>query len=291
MKQFLMIILLSVTSLIYSKENSLNEYCLSGLKYFEDKQYAEAKEMFTAAINNMSNDERQQNTDVLFHMASTNYLLGDYDNVLTQAEELISCPYLSDQEKLQCGNLIVSSFWKKGMEEKAIEAYFNYIASSPIAPKCLFEENKIIVKNAPQCEECKKSAVPFLINKFCEKEEDFQEYGNIWVIRLTKKCDCFNKESHRDQNARLKDGTKRTPEVIRACCNTCSTLAVSAGVACGRILHFGCRTFCLLFVETCRQVCEGCCYHGGVEEKCWENFSFWKDDFQRQNPDCTIPMI
>lgn len=286
-----MALCLLVASFSYSLENSWNEYWLSGIKYFENEQYSEAKEMFSIVINNMSEEECQQNPDVLIHMASINFRLGNFEDALQQAQELASFYRLSGQERLECGNLIVSVFWEKGMEENAIEAYFNYIASSPIAPKCLFEENKIIIKNVPQCKICEKSAISFLIKNFCEKEDDFQKYANIWVIRVTKKCECVNKKIQMNQHSKLlNDRTKRTPEVVRACCNTCNTLAVGAGVACGRIPHFGCRTFYVLFVETCRQVCESCCYNGGIEEKCWENFSFWKDDFHRQKPGCSIPM-
>lgn len=285
MKQFLTILFLLVTSLTYSIENSWHTYWLNGLKCLENEQYIEAKEMFSIAVINMSEIERQHNPDVLMHVASTNYVLEHFDDTLKQTEELISSEYFSDQERLICGSLIVSALWKKGMEDEAIEAYFNYIASSPIVPKCQFEENKIMIKNVPQCKHYKKSVKSFFIQKFCNQEEDFQEYGNVWVINLTKKCECGNNKAKITQ---INKGTRRTPEVIRGCCNTCSTLAVGAFVACGRLPGVLCQTACTLFIEMMRQACEGCCYNGGIEEKCWENFSFWKDDFRRQKPQCDL---
>ena len=291
MKQFFLALFLSITSLTYSVENSWTEYWANGLKHLDNKQYIDAKEMFTTAIAQMSEDELQQNPDLLIQIASANYALGLFDDTLQQAEVLISSHYLSDTERFICGNLIVSALWKKGMEETAVEAYFKHIVSNPIVPKCLFEESKILIKNVPQCKAYKKIARSFLTQKFCEKDTDFQEYGNVWIINLTKKCDCIKSNSKSARHPeRVTNGSKRTPEVVRACCNTCSTLAVGGFVACGRIPHIGCQAACSLFVEMLRQTCEGCCYNGGIEEKCWEKFSIWKDDFNRQAPECTIPM-
>ena len=132
----------------------------------------------------------------------------------------------------------------------------------------------------------RKSVKSLFINQFCEDENDIHEYGDVWKIDITKKSGCqCNRASNKLPSKNVED-RRRTPEAIRGCCNTCSTLAVGAGACCARISHYACATVCLLFVETIRQICEDCCFHGGWDDRCWEDFSFWKDTFRDEHPRC-----
>jgi hypothetical protein len=65
--------------------------------------------------------------------------------------------------------------------------------------------------------------------------------------------------------------------------------AVGSVTICGRFPNYICKTACALFIELLRQICESCCYNGSYEDKCWEKFSFWKDDFHDRNPACPHP--
>lgn len=289
MKLLFTLLLLSTSFLTHAMENDWQDIWLTGLEFLENKQYIEAKEIFTLAVSKMSEEEIQETPDVLINLAHTNYILGNFDDTLRQAKELVTSRCLSDQQRLICGNLIVSSLWQKGEEEKAVQAYFEYMASSPIVPKCYFREDRIIINNVPSCKIYKNSAKSFFIKEFCKNDEDFREYGDVWAINVTKKCDCYEKKTTSYQPYKRVDNKKRTPEAIRACCNTCSTLAVGGVAICGRFPNYACKIACTFFIETLRQIGEGCCYNGGYEEKCWENFSFWKDSFHDKNPKCPHP--
>lgn len=275
--------------MVFSNENQWQDIWLTGLEFVENNQYVKAKEMFASAITNMSKEELQENPEVLISLTHANYILYNNDDVLQEANNLLTSYRLSDLQKLRCGNLLVSALWLKGEEGEAVQAYFKYIASSPMVPKCHFKEDKIIISNIPSCEIYKDSFKSFFIQEFCENQADFHEYGNVWSIDVTKKCKCSAKKTGAYQILNKAVNEKRTPQAIRACYNTCSTLAVGADIACSRIPHFVCSTACFLFVEAARQLCDECCYHGGWDEKCWEKFSFWKVDFHNKNPNCPDP--
>lgn len=279
--------LLSLTFLCHSTENEWQDSWLLGLELLDNQEYAEAKNFFATAVTNMSKEELQQMPDVLIYLAQTNYMLNDFEQTLLLAKELLTLYNLSDLQRLICGNLVISSLWNEGREEEAIDAYSEYIIDSPLAPKCFFKEDKIIINNVPSCSVYKKPVKSLLTDEFCKSKEDFKEYGNIWVFNVTKNCKCKNLESN-SYSKRVED-KKRTPEAIRGCCNTCSTLAVGGGLVCGKVPHWVCKSACFLFIETIRQICESCCYNGGYDEKCWTRFSFWKDDFHDKNPNCSHP--
>lgn len=260
---------------------------LLGLPRRENHEYEESKKMFAAAVIQVPEEELRRTPDVLIYLAQANYMIDDFEQTLVITKELLAFHNLSDQQRLICGNLFVSSLWNQGREEEAIIAYSEYIIKSPLAPKCFFKEDKIIINNVPSCSIYKKSVKSLLANEFCKSKEDFREYGNIWVFNVTKKCKC--KKLELSSYSKRVDDKKRTPEAIRGCCNTCSTLAVGGGLVCGRVPHWVCKSACFLFIETIRQICESCCYNGGYDEKCWERFSFWKDDFHDKNPNCSHP--
>lgn len=154
-------------------------------------------------------------------------------------------------------------------------------------PKWQLTNNKIIIRNVPDSECYKKMTKNFMLENFCEEGNDIHEYGNIWTIDITKK----------NINAGYADDIRETrgPEQERACCNTCSTFAVSANIICACMstnphpFYVGCKIACVMFVEQIKQACEWCCYHGGYEEKCWKNFQTWKLDYSKEQPDCPKP--
>lgn len=287
MKLTLSLILLSITFFIHSAQNEWQDDWLTGLEYLDNNEFIQAKTMFEHALSSMSEEEIQESPDVLINLANTDFLMGNVDETLRQAEKLITFP-LSDVQRLICGNLIVSALWNKGLEEKAVEKYFEYIASSPMASQCYFREDKIIINKVPSFGCYRDLAKASFIDKFCENNEDFQEYGDLWAIKRTKKCSCSDKQSIPSQPFKRVD-SKRTAQAIRGCCNTCSTLSVGGNLVCARVPHYICKTACVFFIEALRQTCEGCCYNGGYDEKCWENFSFWKDDFYNKNRSCSHP--
>lgn len=258
---------------------------IKGLENLSKAEYSEAKENFTSAIAHMSEDEIHQNYYVLLNRSDANYMLERFEEAIQDIESLMKLGVLSDQEKLLSGNILVASLSKKGKESEATDAYLKYIASSPLLPKYHFEADRIIIRNVPLCDDYKKATKSFFLREFCENENSFQEYGNTWIFDTSKNCNCSEVAIQKE----------RDPRVVKGCCNTCSTLAVSGSTVCATFpgsLHPAaafCRAACLLFIEGLRQGCEWCCSNGGIEQKCWKKFETWKDDFDSQTPNCPHP--
>lgn len=304
MKKLLITVLLLITSSTYSFENSWRECWLNGLKYFEEKQYVEAREMFQTAITAMAEEEFQQNPYVLIDLAHVNYMLGNVDDTLRDAFRLVSIQGLSDLERLISGNYLVSALWVKGYTEEAVEAYLKYIERSPIIPKYHFEKNKIIIRNVLDCDWYKDWTKQLMLLKYCENEHDIHEYGNIWVIDITKQNDFLDIDE--DRTPKNLDFTKsasrpvlqkKTLQQIEGCCNTCDLLAVGANVICGCLAlpevlagpwtSVVCTLACMAFVEQSKQDCKACCRKDPQE--CGHFFKEWKDLFKRDYPNCPKP--
>lgn len=214
--------------------NPWQDFWLSGLNYLENNQYIQAKEMFENAFTKISKTELQANPEILINLIHTNFMLQNYDVALYQTKNLLCSYQLSDQQKLICGSFLSSILLEKGEEKEAVQAYFEYIANSPLAPKCHFSEDRIIINNIPSCETCKSCFKSFFIQEFCEGPADFHEYGNVWVIRK-KNCQCKGENVNYHINKRL---VQRDDLAIRGCCNNCSTLAIGATLACSYIPLF-----------------------------------------------------
>ncbi len=184
-----MIFLLAVS--VYSEESEWQQYWLNGLECFHNCQYSEAEKMFSAAIKEVPEECIEENLHLLMSLAETHYMLKEFDDAIQNIEELMGHEqFLSDQEKLLGGNILVGSLWGKGSNDEAVEAYLKYIAGSRLAPRCEFVKNKIIVRNIPTCGIYKKKTKKFLMEQFCNDEKNFLDYGDIWVISKTRTCAC-----------------------------------------------------------------------------------------------------
>lgn len=271
-------------------EDAWQDRWVSGLQFLEKEQHIEARAMFSMAVDMMSQEEIEKNPGVLMNLAQANYELKTYDESIKDCEKLLTLKSISDQDRLIFGNMIVSALWKIGKENEATDAYMKYIATNTLLPRYNFQKDRIIVSNLPESEAVKKNIKNFYIRKFCNTDRNFHDYGNTWVIDVQKNCGYNCKQEYPNHCA----ATHRSAETIRACCNTCSTLAVGASAICSSLPSCTvpttvCKFACIMFVEGARQACEWCCYNGGLGEKCWENFKTWKDDFHSENPECPHP--
>lgn len=286
MKSLFTIFALSISFLSYSMEYQWQESWLLGLECLDRNEYDHARDFLEDAVAKMSGEELQQAPEVLIQLAQAHYMLGSTENTLLFTEQVLKNYSISDHQKLVCGQLIVSSLWKAGRTQEAQNAYSTYIVNSLLAPKCHFQEDKIIISNITAGCCYNKSLQSILIDEFCNNQNDFHELNDVWVINVTKRNCCY---SHSDAIRYSKrPDPQKSAEAIRGCCNTCSTLAVGAAVICSRIPHLVCSAACVLFIEALRQVCEACCFHGGFKE-CWDKFAFWKDEYHDKNPRCPHP--
>jgi hypothetical protein len=165
---------------------------------------------------------------------------------------------------------------------------------TPEEDKWEYSEDKIIIRNVLDCECYQGYIKERIMADYCEKDEDICKYGNMWIINITK-----HKQSGVDSDCLLRaQRRKRSPQEIRACCNSCSTCAqaaagicacLSAGAGCvgGNWTMLGCTIACTNFVEDFRRQCENGC-HNDLERP-WENFETWKDEYEKRYRLCPKP--
>jgi hypothetical protein len=219
---------------------------------------------------------------------------------MLDTEKALKSKNLTDEERLNCGMKRIAVFMKLGNEDAAVEEYKKYIIGCPLFPKYDFGKEKIIIRNVPDCKCYKNFAKELMLSDYCENEEDICEYGNKWIVNVTKKdcnqCKITKKEDFPSHLLILDEGGERSPEQIRACCNTVNKLAAAANLICGcvttpfgPITNTACKAACVVFVEAIREEAEWCCYNGGYEKKCWKKYDTWKNDFKRKNGNCPKP--
>lgn len=290
MKKYLFLAIMFLSSLCIANEN-WQQHWEHGKEYLTNLNYEEAVLELDLAVNLMSKEELAEYPYVLIDRAESDYFLKNYIKVIESTDRALLSSHLTDQERLECGMKRIAAYMQLNQESYAIEEYKKYIIGCPLFPKYNKFEDKIVIRNLPECECYKDYAKQFMMSKYCENESDIRTYGDMWIVNITKKCDCM-------KNLLITSRTsKRSPAEIEGCCNTCNRLATTANFICGclpippqlggPITKTACRLACVLLVETLREDCESCCYN--EEGVCWSCFETWKEKFKKKNPNCGSP--
>ena len=295
MKNYLQVLALFLFSYCYA-DNNWQDHWHKGCDYFSNSQYQNASLEFDQAILILSEEEQNQYPYVLVYRAESDYFLKNYERILLDTEKALKSNNLTENERLTCGMRRIAVFMQLGDENASVEEYKRYIIGCPLFPKYDYSKEKIIIRNIPDCAFYKESTKQLMISQFCENENDISEYGNMWIINITKNCECSKDIQNMESSLPVLEVAQRGPAEAQACCNTVNKLAVAANVICGCVsTPFGpvtsttCKVACALFVEGVRQASEWCCNNGGVEEKCWKKFETWKVNFKEKNPKCPRP--
>jgi hypothetical protein len=182
-------------------------------------------------------------------------------------------------------------------EGAAVEEYTKYVSGCPLFPKYHRYEKQIVIRNVPDSTCYKNWTKEKILSKYCSIEDDIKDYGDTWIVNITKNPDCSTCENIFGDLINLNYG-QRDQQQIEGCCNTCRRLATAASVICGcmpmpavlggPVTQSACRFACLMFVETLKEDCENCCQMSNGT--CWNSFKTWKNQFKKKRPDCPKPL-
>lgn len=295
MKYYLQILTIFFTHHLFAC--AWQQHWHQGHEFFSKEQFQEAANEFDQAVNVMTEEDQDKHPYVLADRSENWFCLQNYPQVMLDTQMALKSANLTEQERLNCGMRRISVFMILGEEDAAIEEYKKYIIGCSLFPKYIFSDEKIIIRNIPDCVCYKNSAKDLMLSLFCESENDICEYDNLWIINITKKCKC-DKENGNETELPIRNlsTSVRTEQQIEACCNTVNRLAVAANVICGclsiptgPVSSVACKVACAVIIEAIRETAEWCCYNGGVEEKCWKKFETWKVAYKKANPDCPKP--
>lgn len=298
MKRSLCLFIMFLHSICFAN-GSWQQFWEKGHSYLSNSQYQEAALEFDQAITLMSEEEMEKFPYVLVDSSENDYFQQNYARVIENTEKALISKNLTDDERLTCGMRRLAAFLQLGEEDSAVETYKKYIIGCPLFPKYDYFKEKIVIRNIPNCDYYKSCTKDRILSRFCQHEEDIHDYGNTWIINVTKDCNSYPDHQNTTESNLLLEQNLRTPEQIQACCNTCNKLATAANFICsclpippqlgGPITAATCRFACIILVEDLRQDCENCCHN--TEGKCWNTFESWKSQFKKENPRCGRPPI
>lgn len=156
------------------------------MDHFHKAQFQEASQEFDQAVALMSEEELDLYPYVLTYRSDADYQLGNYSRVIRDTEIALKSKHLTDYERLACGSRRSGAFTLQGNEEAGIEEYNKYIIGCPLFTKKEYSKDKITIRNIPDSECYKDAERSYLREKYCEKDEDIHDYGNMWIVDITK---------------------------------------------------------------------------------------------------------
>lgn len=149
MKLKFITIFIFLNSLIYANDSNWTNHWIKSLDCIEAKQYNAAKNELIIVLDSMTEEELKNNHYVLMNFIYVNYNLKDFETTLDYLNRVMNEPSVSDTDMLNCGTILVATLWELGKKKEAMDAYLKFIADSALSPKCIFENNKILISNLP----------------------------------------------------------------------------------------------------------------------------------------------
>lgn len=161
MKRFMLLVMTFLSSICIANEN-WRQYWENGKEYLSDLNCEDAALEFDHAINLMSEEEQAEYPYVLVDRAESAYFLKNYIKVIDDTNKALLSKNLTDQERLECGMKRIAVFMQLGQEDAAVEEYKKHIIGCPLFPKYKKFEDKIVIRNIPDCE-CYKNCAKELM--------------------------------------------------------------------------------------------------------------------------------
>jgi hypothetical protein len=275
-----------------------------GVDHLYQDDYQKAALKLDQAVNLMSEEDLTTYPYVLVARIGSSCALGDYEKILTDSALALKSKNITNEERLFCGTQRMTVFMKLGNEEAAAQEYQKYIIECPLLPKWEYSNEKIIIRNVLDCECYQADLRERLKTKYCESDKDICEYGNMWVINITKKKPSIIETQEgilldselEDSVLRAAHPIKRTPQEIQACCDTCNRLARAAKAICDCLpttfaykapwTAMACSIACSDYVEEMRKDCVVNCQ---VTERAWKDFETWKAQYEKRYSQCPRP--
>lgn len=260
---------------------SWQEYWIKAVELCNEKNFADANDMFNAAVFNMEVENDTNHPYVYVDRARLNLLLGNYESALYDLNKALSNQKITTKEKSRALVSRIVARSRLGIQEGILEDLnlFGEIAQDkPILEKT---EEFIIIRNAPDCP-CYRDLMTcyFIHNGMCQSKNDIKVLNpNIWIIKRSCKCDNNNSSASQISSEKcdacgIELKFENTPGKIADCKIWCDRLAVVASGWCAHTFStFRCQTACIWAVNEIKLGCYWCCEGAGFYKRCVEPFS------------------
>lgn len=266
---------------IFCYAEEWQEYWTKAVECCEEKKFEEAGCFFDLAIQYMEAEKVTDHPHVYIDRARLNLLLNQNEKSIQDLDKALSNEKIDCQEKLRAlvSRFIVRS--RLGMNQGAIEdlnAFGELKVDKPVIEKT---EQKIIIRNIPDCDCYKKIMTCYFIHSgMCRSKKDIKILkSGIWLVDRAANCGC-NDQKEIDSENSICDacgavlGAKTGDnDSVGNCKVWCDRATVAGGTYCGRVFKSGwCQSFCAVAVYELQKGCYWCCENGDFYKRCVKPF-------------------
>lgn len=272
-----------------------DDYWTEAVERCHQEEYAKAESLFNLAINELEKGNPALHAHVYVDRARLYSLLDRDCEALADVDKALSFSSLEGEDQLRAVVTRVTTLYRLGRYDEAKLENEKLKAIYP-APKLELTEDKVIIRNMPDCEWSHQFFKSFLGRSFCESEDDVRIINGI-CIGKRKKCSCSEKDTKSSLEQELPlfqqheqsmkpcleqafptllqhgQSKKQAKEAIEDCCHWCDKIFLAAQTFCAQTFKkYRCQVACLLAIDSLKDGCYWCCKTGDFYETCVKPF-------------------
>lgn len=242
----------------------------------EKKEFLNAEIFFSSSLAGLSSQEDIITSKIYVDRGRLFLLLDRNEEALSDLNKALNSNCLTEKGLLRAVVSRIVVNLRLGNDEDALSdiSWFQQINQN--GTEVNFTEKHIIIRNVPECECFREMITGYVVDVgMCSSKEDVKFLkSDICIIKRAKICDCGCDKQGGSGTANLnidKNFDLGNGKNLGAfdCRNNCDNVAIGAQGMCYKWFKgLICTTGCLVAVETCRKLCNGCCSRGSFYESC-----------------------
>lgn len=271
MKKLLCRMSLGVLFSIQALSADWEDHWIKAVQFCKEKIYSSAEHEFTLAIQDLEFTKNIDHPHVYVDRARLYSLLERYQEALFDADKGLASEFLQANDILRARIVRYEAYARLGMGEDTANE-LEKIKKIYAFPKVEIFENKVIIRNVPDCE-CSKEIIKSAMTAYFCNHEDEVEFlpGGICVTMRTKKFEEHDQNSLQNPNANIDMQANNNNN--GGCYWGCDKCATACTLMCPKwFKFFRCQAICVAVVEALKDGCYWCCGGHGFYENCIKPF-------------------
>ena len=252
MRHFLIALAILMSSCCYSEESKtwMDHWC-KAIECCAADDLTEGVTHFSSALDQL------RHPGVYVDRGHAYLLLNKYEEALADFNKAMHSVELAGSDHLRCIEGRICAYAYLGRDSEWLQEIEAYKQFCPTYPQIEFSQDKIIMRNVPDCKVFQALVTTFLLkSKIIESEDAIKKYpSKVWMIHIQPSTPCMQDFIAQD---RFQDELDR----LRACQNWCERFAGSGVTWCQVFNTTQCQAACVFTVDVLRNQCRSCCARG-----------------------------